>query len=1258
MDETDEQFTERMAAKGKLLSSPTYTGTEPTIPLQAMTPETDEQFTARMAAKAKAVGSNGPNGVPIPPPTPYQVTIHNEVTVPWNQFVTSDLGIGANEIKRTLIGAEMQGGEYSYEDGMAELEKLKLADEQERGKIKQWEATYPNLRGLQFAGPALEMLPTLAELAGAYGVGAAAGAGTGAVMGAVFAAPTAEVAAPVTVPSTAAVMAALGGDAAVFTAMAYHGGGGAYLKAREMGYDHQQAVNWSWPIAAVSGLIGSMRTKQLTGAAAAAYAHALKTAGGPKLIAHAMGQYAKSVGLQVGLSTAQEEFNILMEIAGNLMTGKGKQIPTGDEIVARLDAAIKKAAQAAVVLAGATHGASEAVGAIARKAEAKKPPHAPKTILETLNAIEQITREPDKTEFDHPTETKVEGRIIKEDKADEAPTWEGLKAYAQELGKESKKIVDGIKAKSEDKPESSWEDLASYAKDLGEKSKVLVAGIEERSKLDLKLEAEKKRLAEEKQAEKDAAKAERDAFKEKEKARAEREKMLAEETLKAVQGDTPVELNPDKSKKNVNRFQKMNNHPNKLVRMAAKLDYSNLLASIATFNQKLRIAFKDTAPEARKAIMDLLDMSKATTRVETLINEQMNILLHELEKSTGLSENEVVSLFVKMSQNTIRDTWIDKDGLPVEYEKTKAESLDILLNMQEENTNRGLKNGNGFSGESMGDTGPLTTEAMIRRNLTEPELKLIEGYQNYYKQMYKKLAAAYKDETGKDLPEIKNYSGYIRRRRQSAEQADMEDILTASLQGLVDFESLPNSKSKAPDSVKTRTNNDLAIEAGNPFMKAVQAAHNYAQYEGMRTKSRDLRVFANPDVVYVLDAKSPGLSDALQIHIKDAVRGQIDHRNVLIDTANWIISKTPNAYLAFKILQTPKQYLATVNFAATKLPYKEFVKYYHEYYANRTAANELVHSSEAYQNRYRNFFRLLIGAAHKGDMSAVERHAYREALMSPLIFGDKLAVEPGMYAVYKYNLEVLKKSHEESMHQAEDALSLQGSGKVENLSNMSRDPSSKFLTVYMNQPNAMFVEQVLAVSDYIKHPSQETFNAAAKVVAVTHVSQALFASVDAAWKYGVGSLEHDEKKKQAALWDIQKAFLSGPGAFVLDTATGAVMTVLENQLTKELHKRFPKIEAQSEQVHTLSNIIADMGLHGIKLIQESLKETVKDPETGRWKNDYEPGDKALNMAIEYGRSLNIVMGALPIDPPLKFIKDVRGIKKAAEKRKRLGDSEE
>ena len=118
------------------------------------------------------------------------------------------------------------------------------------------------------------------------------------------------------------------------------------------------------------------------------------------------------------------------------------------------------------------------------------------------------------------------------------------------------------------------------------------------------------------------------------------------------------------------------------------------------------------------------------------------------------------------------------------------------------------------------------------------------------------------------------------------------------------------------------------------------------------------------------------------------------------------------------------------------------------------------------------------------------------------------------------------------------------------------------------------------------------------------------------------------------------------------------MTVLENQLTKELHKRFPKIEAQSEQVHTLSNIIADMGLHGIKLIQESLKETVKDPETGRWKNDYEPGDKALNMAIEYGRSLNIVMGALPIDPPLKFIKDVRGIKKAAEKRKRLGDSEE
>lgn len=694
-----------------------------------------------------------------------------------------------------------------------------------------------------------------------------------------------------------------------------------------------------------------------------------------------------------------------------------------------------------------------------------------------------------------------------------------------------------------------------------------------------------------------------------------------------INGNKPVDMDPQGSKVNNVKFTKWKLSDNPLFRFLASINLRTGDAPAATFLQKLDIAMQDTPPEARKMLIDELDvMAKADDARAEKESLYIDLMLDYAKEETGLSEKDVLQLYGKASREKITIDWIDPNGNPKKWEGTRAQLIDIYTSLKDETLHNALIEGNGFTGKDIGNS---VTEPLFWKNrtvkddfqsmvenpvtgLSDVELKLAIARRRWYKETFHDMAEGYKKETkGLKLEQNPNYSGPAKHYRQADEaKADRETILPR-FGGLVGDFSPVTTKNK---STIERKGSNKAIEGQNILTKDLEYAHNLARYTEMQHASEVLSVFADKRIKYILDAKYPGLHAEIMNHIKDAVNGSPKARNQWQKFINWFIAQHPKIALAAKPLMLPKQQFAGLATFSIGVPTRKFFEYVNDYYTNPEAGDSIIWSSKAVQSRYKNFSETASGVIP--DAEGIKKEsAIRKTLMLSITEGDKAAL-PGFYAHYMYNLKDLGKTPEQAMKAAERAFDLQGSRNISSQSNMARDPNWKWITMYQNQPTAMALEGVKTFRDLVNHPSKQTLESAASIAVKTRLAEVLFVSIDSAWKYATAE---DDKQRDAAIRAPFKALVTGATPFVIGSLQQIGATILLNTIT-----------GSRERWYAPSFTFFD-AIENTAYLAEDLTTPLKRRE--------DELDRTFKILLHYNSSLfNFAFGQIPLGPPVKEAK--------------------
>lgn len=678
-----------------------------------------------------------------------------------------------------------------------------------------------------------------------------------------------------------------------------------------------------------------------------------------------------------------------------------------------------------------------------------------------------------------------------------------------------------------------------------------------------------------------------------------------------------------------------------------------------TWNGKNRIMFQYGA--GRKALVAKLDPSRIIKALHAEQKEWLDRTMENLEDETGLGKKEVIKLIVKgkskltSGDKAVPDVWhMSSEGVPIQYHQTINEALGDLMKIWEargsidptdigpheargsESVRKGLVEGNKFT--LLGDLPPreasASTEAVLIRALYAADPSYIsmgKALMKTHKKFGPVLADAYYDVTGLELPLQEMYSGPVTRVGHG--NKDIETPFTATLHGAAHSAAFVAGKTGA---TIEKVSSSLPIKSVDPFDALIQHQSRSLHFKHWAKPSKQLfnPILTDSKLQQILTAKF-GLWNyhAWQIHGGDMINQGPAQTDATLRLTNYLTKGAGTAMLGAKPFQALMQATGIIN-VGLEMPHTEVVKYTTEFMKDPVAnAKLMLDMSPALRRRYQSIAEAQMGVAMQKDLQSLKVAEFNEFAMSPLKYGDMAASLPGAYAAYKYWIKQgLSKS--EALSRAEDLVeNTQASGRVDIASNFSRNPFFRVISMFSQQPQRMVEYEVQAWREYANHPSPETKAAAIKTSLTIRTSQAAFVGTGAIYMellHAAGLAQKQEVDN--AWWDAARNWITSAQLPMVGNVVHGALTHFQKPVSQELNKAtggvIPKYTGRG---YDPKSILESSVMASTKLLNDAGDIAVK--------GELSTVD-VLDMALDWARSGNLVVGQVPIEPPIKLMKRI------------------
>lgn len=504
-------------------------------------------------------------------------------------------------------------------------------------------------------------------------------------------------------------------------------------------------------------------------------------------------------------------------------------------------------------------------------------------------------------------------------------------------------------------------------------------------------------------------------------------------------------------------------------------------------------------------------------------------------------------------------------------------------------------------------------------NFIDPKVMKWAQWQinEFFPKYYERVNNIYKEMYFADLPFNPNYSGYLKREKTSV--GDKEDSM---LRPSTLIQSVANSSLKS----RIKNTRDIMLQDGDSALARhiAEMEHFIAWAESIR----EIRAVLSSDVVQDAIKKEHGnnIRTVLNERINSLVRGGVDRGevNYLVD---WIRKNYVTSALGINVSLIPKQMTAMFSYL-NDISIMDYIKGASEFIANPTKAIEALNDSEFIKRRYEKGWTHEIVAAMKRDIpntlagTKSKVNAVRDALMLPIMLGDKFAVYSGytvyskFYKEYKANnpLATHKEAHDFAINKFERiAKRTQQSSDVTDTSRFQETSLGKVFMMFKNQQQQYFRYEMAAINSLIKGKGSKTENA--KIILLTHVVlPVIFQMVDN-WFTD----EDDDKERLRLL----RAALLGPldGLMIAGDIIGYGLERLMGE--KWSYSASPMFDTVQDLGGSIDNMI--------KYLNEPYPE-----------KEAEDLQKALDFAIQFTSSTTT---GIPYEPAKRVYNKITGSEK-------------
>lgn len=524
--------------------------------------------------------------------------------------------------------------------------------------------------------------------------------------------------------------------------------------------------------------------------------------------------------------------------------------------------------------------------------------------------------------------------------------------------------------------------------------------------------------------------------------------------------------------------------------------------------------------EAGKEIVERLgyEVSDKLQEAKGIARAEMDKLQAAGMKAYGFSKPK--QFWEKMAEDSqVIDLgyFVDAAGQEVRLQMTKAEMRKRFMELQDPTLM------NRITGEKGNAMTPEMIEAMTDV-LTPEDADFAQAQLDLYRDFYQKVDEVYAPTYGVHLPRNSNYSPV------SSEHA--EEAKDSFFGG-----DLQHRRSAAPGGLKSRVANTNALKPQSDFIKFQKHVTEMAHFIAMSQKVQEINaVFNDPEVRKDIKAKyGQQVLGNIDGYIQDFARGRPQRLSDGAEIVSKLYTNFASSVLGAKLAMIPKQATSFLAYAEN-IPTKDFMAGVADFMAHPMKAAKVLNQSNLVKARGSDLERTIALADKSGQLGQSSKlQNLKHFLRMGEVLGDKLSLLTGGWAVYRYNKEVLGKSHEESLKAFDRATAQsQQSGDLDQQSRLQAagGAGGRILTMFQSGQNQLFRREVKAIRDAYRGNITKT--QAAKAVFLFHVVMPMFYQ----WVANAFSWDTEDEIRAGILGSFNGIFLLNDA---LDNGLRAIM---------------------------------------------------------------------------------------------------------------------
>lgn len=571
---------------------------------------------------------------------------------------------------------------------------------------------------------------------------------------------------------------------------------------------------------------------------------------------------------------------------------------------------------------------------------------------------------------------------------------------------------------------------------------------------------------------------------------------------------------------------------------------------------------------------DHLDPSKIVSAVGKGIMDWHQRKFELLAEATGLTKAQVLELQRGGRRKKQIEFFADNGD---EISMSAMEAVKLLGEARNDKLNDRFIKANHY---------PENFESIVGDQLDELDpayKKLVDGYEKFYVEYKKDLAATFKKDKGYDMPEEEHYAGYVS--STEGEQPERNSFIAQLDQGT-------NNQSKAkgtPGFLKKRTSSSAIqlqdaeaaarghIALGERYKAWLEPSkEKYGPILRDRETRRMISNKAGPIVLWAIDHGYKWL-------LNGSAKAEVQWAGFVDKLFSGIRFNT----MAWNLLYAPEHAMSAFA-GAQYIPINEYLRGLADFaihpFETLKSIQHITKTSDIYKERYQDIEQVESGAslpkvAQNPDAPKILNDiavAYHKGGMSAISVGSRAQVLPIIHSVYSY-WRRQGWSDADAMHEAgRVAENVATSMRPEMTSTLSHVPGGKYALMFQQQVNKFAVDQIIAQDMFWANPSVETLRNAAKTQLITGTASAVFPLTRALYNY---QMSKDRNKKDEAVFQAELALTH---ALVPGSGGAIISTLSDYELTKAYNAKTGKnFDAYTVSIPALEVVKNDQEFFGL-----------------------------------------------------------------------------